>query len=155
MDLKPNSQMPLSTVLAGKGRGTSTLSVAPDLTVAAAAAVLIQNQVGSVLVMDGGRLVGIFTERAILRRVVGERRDPATTRVADVMTRDLVVMRPSSSVMDAMRVIAEKRIRHIPVVEGGAVLGVVSQGDLNHWLVRNREGQIQELVDYVTGKYPA
>jgi predicted transcriptional regulator len=54
-----------------------------------------------------------------------------------------------------MRVISEKRIRHIPVVEGGAVMGVVSQGDLNHWLVRNREGQIQDLVDYVTGKYPA
>jgi CBS domain-containing protein len=155
MDLKPNSQTPLSHVLAGKGRGTSTLSVAPDLTVAAAAAVLIQNQVGSVLVMDGDRLVGIFTERDILPRVVGERRDPASTRVAEVMTRDLVVMRPSSSVMDAMRVIAEKRIRHIPVVEGAVVVGVVSQGDLNHWLVRNREGQIQDLVDYVTGKYPA
>jgi CBS domain-containing protein len=66
MDLKPNSQTPLSAVLAGKGRGTSTLSVAPDITVAAAAAVLIQNQAGSVLVMDGGRLVGIFTERDIL-----------------------------------------------------------------------------------------
>ena len=87
--------------------------------------------------------------------MVGERRDPATTKVADVMTRDLVVMRPSSSVVDAMRVISEKRIRHIPVVEGGEVVGVVSQGDLNHWLIRNREGQIQDLVDYVTGKYPA
>jgi CBS domain-containing protein len=87
--------------------------------------------------------------------VVGERRDPATTKVADVMTRDLVVMRPSASVVDAMRVISEKRIRHIPLVEGGAVVGVVSQGDLNHWLIRNREGQIQDLVDYVTGKYPA
>ena len=88
-------------------------------------------------------------------RLVAERRDPATTRIADVMTRDLVVMRPSASVVDAMRVISEKRIRHIPIVEGGAVLGVVSQGDLNHWLVRNREGQIQDLVDFVTGKYPA
>jgi predicted transcriptional regulator len=77
------------------------------------------------------------------------------TKVADVMTRDLVVMRPSASVVDAMRVISEKRIRHIPVVEAGAVVGVVSQGDLNHWLIRNREGQIQDLVDYVTGKYPA
>jgi len=155
MDLKPDSQTPLSQVLAGKTRGGSTLSVPPDITVAAAAAVLIQNQVGSVLVMDAGRLVGIFTERDILRRVVGERRDPATTRVADVMTRELVVMRPGSSVVDAMRVISEKRIRHIPVVEGTTVVGVVSQGDLNHWLVRNREGQIQDLVDYVTGKYPA
>jgi CBS domain-containing protein len=142
-------------VLAGKGRGTSTLSVPPDITVAGAVEVLNRQQVGSVLVMDGGKLVGIFTERDILRRVVGERRDPATTRVADVMTRDLVVMRPSSSVVDAMRVISEKRIRHVPVVDGDTVVGVVSQGDLNHWLVRNREGQIQDLVDYVTGKYPA
>jgi len=71
------------------------------------------------------------------------------------MTRDLVVMRPSASVVDAMRVISEKRIRHIPVVEAGEVVGVVSQGDLNHWLIRNREGQIQDLVDFVTGKYPA
>jgi CBS domain-containing protein len=155
MDLKANTQTPLSEVLAGKARGAATLSIAPDVTVAAAAELLIRNQVGSVLVLDQGRLVGIFTERDVLRRVVGERRDPATTRVSDVMTRDLVVMRPSASVVDAMRVISEKRIRHIPVVEGGAVVGVVSQGDLNHWLVRNREGQIQDLVDFVTGKYPA
>jgi CBS domain-containing protein len=155
MDLKANTQTPLAEVLAGKARGSATLSVAPDVTVAAAAELLIRNKVGSVLVLDQGRLVGIFTERDVLRRVVGERRDPASTRVSEVMTRDLVVMRPSSSVVDAMRVISEKRIRHIPVVEGGAVVGVVSQGDLNHWLVRNREGQIQDLVDYVTGKYPA
>jgi len=124
-------------------------------TVAAAADALNQHKVGSVLVMEGGKLLGIFTERDILRRVVGERRDPANTKVGDVMTKDLVVMRPSASVVDAMRVISEKRIRHIPVVEGGAVVGVVSQGDLNHWLVRNREGHIQDLVDFVTGKYPA
>jgi CBS domain-containing protein len=155
MDLKPDTQTPLSQVLATKARGKTTLSVPPDISVAAAVEVLNQNQVGSVLVLDGGRLVGIFTERDILRRVVGERRDPATTRVSEVMTRDLVVMRPSASVVDAMKVVSEKRIRHIPVVEAGNVVGVVSQGDLNHWLVRNREGQIQDLVDYVTGKYPA
>jgi CBS domain-containing protein len=155
MELKQEIHTSLSQILAGKGRGGSTLTVPPEITVAAAAEVLIRNQVGSVLVMDGGRLVGIFTERDILRRVVGERRDPASTRVADVMTRDLVVMRPTASAVDAMKVIAEKRIRHVPVVEDGKVVGVVSQGDLNHWLVRNREGQIQELVDYVTGKYPA
>jgi CBS domain-containing protein len=155
MELKHETHTSLSQILAAKGRGSATLTVPPEMTVAAAAEVLIRNQVGSVLVMDGGRLVGIFTERDILRRVVGERRDPATTKVADVMTRDLVVMRPTASAIDAMKVIAEKRIRHVPVVDGGKVLGVVSQGDLNHWLVRDREGQIQELVDYVTGKYPA
>ena len=96
MELKADTQTPLSQVLAEKWRGSSTLTVPPEVTVAAAAEVLIRNQVGSVLVMDGGRLVGIFTERDILRREVGERRDPATTKVADVMTRDLVVMRRTS-----------------------------------------------------------
>jgi CBS domain-containing protein len=155
MDLKTDAQTPLSQVLSSKGRGAATLSVPPGITVAAAADALNQHKGGSVLVMEGGKLLGIFTERDILRRVVGERRDPANTKVGDVMTKDLVVMRPSASVVDAMRVISEKRIRHIPVVEGGAVVGVVSQGDLNHWLVRNREGHIQDLVDFVTGKYPA
>ncbi len=155
MESTTETQTPLSQILAGKGRGTSTLTVSPEVTVAAAAEVLIRNQVGSVLVLDGGRRVGIFTERDVLRRVVGERRDPAATRVADVMTRELVVMRPTSTVGDAMKVISDKRIRHVPVVDGGKVIGVVSQGDLNHWIVRNREGQIQDLVDYVTGKYPA
>ncbi len=155
MDPKTDAQTPLSQVLSSKARGTGTLSVPPGVTVAAAADLLNQHKVGSVLVMEEGRLVGIFTERDVLRRVVGERRDPSATRVADVMTRELVVMRPTASVVDAMRVISERRVRHIPVVEGGKVLGVVSQGDLNHWLVRNREGQIQDLVDFVTGKYPA
>ncbi|HET8732848.1 MAG TPA: CBS domain-containing protein, partial [Anaeromyxobacteraceae bacterium] len=74
--MKADTQTPLSHILAGKSRGTATLTVPPEVTVAAAAEVLIRNQVGSVVVLDGGRLVGIFTERDILRRVVGERRDP-------------------------------------------------------------------------------
>ena len=151
MDMKT----PLSTLLAHKAGGNVTHSIAPTITVAAAVDILNQAKVGSVLVMDKGRLVGIFTERDVLRRVVGGRRDPAATLVADVMTRELAVMKPGATVQDAMRVISERRIRHIPVVEEGKVLGVISQGDLNHWLVRNREGQIQDLVDYVTGKYPA
>jgi CBS domain-containing protein len=137
-------------------KGTDVHAVGPDATVLEAAQLMNRRGIGGLVVIDAmEQLIGIFTERDILRRVLGERRDPVTTRVADVMTRDLVVMRPSASVVDAMKVVSEKRIRHIPVVEAGTVVGVVSQGDLNHWLVRNREGQIQDLVDYVTGKYPA
>jgi CBS domain-containing protein len=64
-------------------------------------------------------------------------------------------MRPSSTVQDAMTVVAERRCRHLPIVEEGKVLGVVSAGDLNHWLIRNREVDIRQLVDYISGKYPA
>ena len=130
-------------------------SVTPDMTVGAAVEILNANNVGAVLVMKGGRLVGVFTERDVLRRVVGEHRDPNETRVDEVMTRELVVMRPSATVQDAMTVVAERRCRHLPIVEDGKVLGVVSAGDLNHWLIRNREVDIGQLVDYITGKYPA
>lgn len=150
MDLKT----PLRTVLANKSAG-ATHSVSPAMTVAAAVEVINANKVGSVLVMDGQRLVGIFTERDVLRRVVGARKDPEKTRVAEVMTRELAVMKPGSTVEDAMTVISEKRIRHLPVVEDGRVVGVISQGDLNHWLIRNREVEVNQLVDYITGKYPA
>ena len=150
MDLKTA----LGTVLAAKPSAV-THSVSPSMTVAAAVEVLNANKVGCVLVMDGQRLVGIFTERDVLRRVVGGRKDPEKTPIADVMTRELAVMRLASTVEDAMTVIAEKRIRHLPVVEEGKVVGVISQGDLNHWLIRNREVQVSQLVEFITGKYPA
>jgi CBS domain-containing protein len=146
---------PLSAVLANKARGNVTHAVSPTMTVASAVELLNQNKVGSVLVIDEGRLVGIFTERDVLRRVVGERRDADRTTVAEVMTRDLVVMRPTSTVGEAMKVFSERRIRHLPVLDAGRLVGVVSQGDLNHWLIRDHQGEIQSLVEFVTGQYPA
>ncbi len=146
-------QTDLRTLLAHKSSIVHTVS--PQMTVSAAVELINSRKIGSVLVMDGERLIGIFTERDVLRRVVGERRNPDTTRVADVMSRDLVVMRPAATVQDAMTVVSERRCRHLPVVEDGKVLGVVSAGDLNHWLIRNRNVDIERLVDYITGKYPA
>jgi CBS domain-containing protein len=146
-------QADLRSVLETKSGVVQT--VTPSMTVSAAVELINSKKIGSVLVMDGERLVGIFTERDVLRRVVGERRNPDTTRVADVMTRELVVMRPTSTVADAMTVVSERRCRHLPVVDHGKVVGVVSAGDLNHWLIRNRNVDVERLVDYITGKYPA
>lgn len=144
----------LRQVLAEKRSG-EVQTVTPQMTVSAAVELINARKIGSVLVMDGDRLVGIFTERDVLRRVVGERRDPDRTRVADVMTRELVVMKPTATVRDAMTVVAERRCRHLPIVEEGQVLGVISAGDLNHWLIRDREVHIEQLVDYINGSYPA
>lgn len=132
-----------------------TQSVTPDTTVAAAVDIMNATNVGSVLVMDGTRLVGIFTERDVLRRVVGKRMAAEKTPVSAVMTRELAVMRPTSTVADAMAVVSEKRVRHLPVVEDGRVLGVISAGDLNHWLIRGHQVEIDQLVDYITQRYPA
>jgi CBS domain-containing protein len=145
-------ETPLRTLLENKP-GT-LYSVTPDTTIAAVVELLNAKNVGAVLVMSGAQLVGIFTERDVLRRVVGQRRDPDTTRIADVMTRELVVMHQDATVQDAMTVVAEQRCRHLPIVESGRVLGVISAGDLNHWLIRNREIDIQQLVEYIGGKYP-
>jgi len=151
MDMKT----PLSTLLAHKAGGNVTHSIAPTITVAAAVDILNQAKVGSVLVMDKGRLVGIFTERDVLRRVVGGRRDPAATLVADVMTRELAVMKPGGH--GPGRDAGDLRAPHPPHPGGGGGEGpgVISQGDLNHWLVRNQEAEVAQLVDFVTGKYPA
>ncbi len=144
---------PLRTLLLQKeGR---TQSVAPDATVAAAVDIMNAANVGSVLVMDGTRLVGIFTERDVLTRVVGKRIAPEKTPISKVMTKQPAVMRPTSTVADAMAVVSEKRVRHLPVVEDGRVLGVISAGDLNHWLIRGHQVQIDQLVDYITQRYPA
>ncbi len=146
-------QTPLRTLLSHKS--SAVHAVSPSMTISAAVDLMNSKKIGSVLVMDGDRLVGIFTERDVLRRVVGGRLDPDKARVADVMTRELVVLRPSSTVGDAMSVVSERRCRHLPVVEDGKVLGVVSAGDLNHWLISGHQVQIDQLVDYITGRYPA
>ncbi len=144
---------PLRTLLLQKTGKTQSIS--PDSTVAAAVDTMNATNVGSVLVMDGTRLVGIFTERDVLRRVVGNRVDPNKTLVSEVMSKNPVVMRPTSTVGDAMAVVSEKRVRHLPVVEDGRVLGLISAGDLNHWLIRGHQVQIDQLVDYITQRYPA
>jgi CBS domain-containing protein len=144
---------PVASVLAHKG--TAVYSVPPTATVLDAVVRMNEQGIGALLVLNAGRPVGIFTERDVLRRVVAERKDPATTEVAAVMTRELVVVKPSIAVQDAMAVISETRCRHLPVVQEGQVLGIVSIGDLTRWVGRDREVRIQQLVDFVTGKYPA
>jgi CBS domain-containing protein len=85
---------------------------------------------------------------------VDQERDPAATRVADVMTDNVVTVDPSMTVEDAMAVVTEKRCRHLPVMRGEELLGLVSIGDLTRWMGRNHESHIQDLVNYITRKYP-
>lgn len=107
-----------------------------------AARVMNDHKIGSVIVMSGvgggggdggdGRMVGILTERDILTRVVARQADPVSTRVLDVMTREVLTCRPSTKLNEARLVMRERRIRHLPVLDGERVVGMVSIGDLNH-----------------------
>ena len=105
------------------------MAVAPDATGRAAVRRMAEADVGSVVVCDASRLVGIFTERDVLR-LAGEGVDLDATRVADVMTRDVATVTPDTELLAAARLMGERRIRHLPVVEGENVLGVVGIRDI-------------------------
>lgn len=140
----------VSSVLAEKGRQVYTISRAA--TVSEAVREMNEKGVGSLLVIDGRRPVGIFTERDVLRRIVDADRDPALTRVGEVMTRDLAAIEPSWHVEDAMRLMTEKRLRHLPVMEADEVLGMISIGDLLRWVTINQEDHIRAMTEYINGQ---
>lgn len=142
----------LSAVLTSKGH--TVYSVAPTASVLEAVRKMNGERIGSLLVRADDDVVGIFTERDVLTRVVDQGRDPVTTTVAEVMTRDLVAVKPSITVEEAMAVVTEKRCRHLPVMDGAQLLGLVSIGDLTRWVSRHQEIHIQDLVNYITGTYP-
>ena len=142
----------LHTLLERKGHQVHTIS--PRETVLDAVRKMNQERIGALLVLDGGDLVGIFTERDVLIRVVDQAKEPSATLVADVMTSQPVVVSSRATVSEAMAIVSDKRCRHLPVVEEGRLIGLVSAGDLTHWVTRNQEYHIQDLTNYITDKYP-
>jgi CBS domain-containing protein len=139
-------------ILAGKGRHLFTIP--PRATVYAAAVVMNEHKIGSLLVMDDGRLVGILTERDILMRVVADQRDANTTQVEEAMTRDVVCCRPHTDAEEAKSVMKHRRVRHLPVVgEEDEVVGLLSIGDLNAYHVDYQERTIYLLKEYIHGTW--
>ena len=122
-------------------------SVGPDALVSECASKMTSEKIGALVVMDGQRLIGIFTERDALSRVLAQGLDPGHTKISDVMTRDPYCIPPTTSVGEAMRLVTTRRFRHLPIVEDNKLLAVISSGDLTHWLVKDRIGEVQELVD--------
>ena len=113
-------------------KGGSVAALGPEATVLEAAALMNERGIGSVVVIDDQkRLAGIFTERDVLRRVVAEQRDPATTKLADVMTSPVACAAPHTTLDEIRNVMRQRRIRHLPVADRKRVVGMVSIGDLN------------------------
>jgi CBS domain-containing protein len=139
---------PIANVLELKGNDVVTVS--PETAVLGAVQQMNDRRIGALLVVERGRPVGIFTERDVLVRVVAAGLDPRTTPVGEVMTRNPVVIRSDATVSQAMVVITEKRCRHLPVLDGGRLCGLISIGDLTSWVVRDQQRTIEDLHDYVT-----
>ena len=134
-------------------KGAHVWSVGPGATVLEAALLMNEHRIGSLVVLEAGRLVGVFTERDVLRRVVAEARNPADTRVADVMTTEVVCCWPETTLEEAAGVMKNRRIRHLPVLDrDGRLLGLVSIGDLNAHQAHDQEQHIHLLNEYLYGR---
>jgi len=139
----------ITTLLEQKGGGVYTIP--STVTVAEAVQEMNTRKVGSVLVMNGLRLAGIFTERDVLRRVVGACLDPELTPIAKVMTVDVLTVEPSATVQEVMDIFTEKRCRHLPVMQAGRLVGVISIGGVSRWVANLHRAEAESLRQYIAG----
>lgn len=138
---------PVSEIL--RSREGTIWHVRPDDTVFAALQLLAQHEVGALMVMDQGRLVGVVSERDYTRKVALQGRNSKEMRVAEIMTANVFVVSPHTDTHQCMALMSEKRIRHLPVVEGGTVLGMISIRDIMDDIIADHEVTIAQLESYI------
>ena len=128
-------------------------SVSPDATVYDAIEMMDNRNVGALLVMEGKKLVGMISERDYTRKVVLRGKRSRETTVAEIMSTNLTVTHPTDGVEECLRLMTEKRIRHLPVLDGDNVTGVISIGDLVKWVISCQSATIAHLENYISGGY--
>ena len=138
---------PVSQLL--KQRDGTLWHVRPDDTVFGALQLLAQYEVGALMVMDGGRLVGIISERDYTRKIALQGRNSKETQVADIMTRQVLTVTPQTGTRAAMLLMSERKIRHLPVLDGDMVLGMISIRDIMDDIIAAHEATIAQLETYI------
>jgi CBS domain-containing protein len=138
-----------------KEKNPDVLTVDCNASVHEAIAKMIDKNVGSIVAMDkNGEICGIMTERDYVKRVAYRELDPKNTKISDVMTDDVIVVSMDNTARDCFAIMNQIRCRHLPVMEGKKMVGIVSIGDLTRHISKNQEAEIRHLRDYITGKYP-
>ena len=143
---------PVARILQHKG--TQVHSIAPDATVYQALETMALNDVGALVVMEGTELVGIVSERDYARKVRLKDRSSKEMRVHEIMSSPAVTVTLTATIDECMHRMTDKRCRHLPVVDKGSVVGVVSIGDLVNWTIKEQDLTIHRLEDYISGRYP-
>jgi CBS domain-containing protein len=144
----------VSAILAHK-KVSSVWSIGPKVLVNDVIRLMDEKNVGALPVVDEGTLVGIVSERDYTRKVILKGRSSKETPVSDIMTKKVLTVTPSDSVTECMRIMTEKRVRHLPVLEGTELVGILSIGDVVNWLLSAQTATIDHLEGYITGRYPA
>lgn len=135
-----------------ESKAPEVFAIGPDQPVLDAIKLMADKRIGALLVMQAGRLVGIVSERDYARKIVLQGRSSATTPVRDIMTTDVVSVRLADTADHCMQLVTDRRFRHLPVVEGDAVLGVVSIGDLVKAVIEDQQIEIDQLQGYIVGR---
>lgn len=143
----------VSSILATKG--SDIWSISPDATVFEAIQLMAEKNVGALPVVQNDQLVGIISERDYTRKVILQGKSSKDTPVRDIMTQRLVTADPDDRVSECMQRITENRVRHLPILEGNKIVGILSIGDLLAWLIAAQRNALDNLERYVTGDFPS
>ena len=141
-------QKTVATILEGKGG--EVLRIGPDATVFEALELMAEKGVGALVVTDGDHLAGILSERDYARKVILLDRGSRETKVAEIMTREVITVEPARTVTECMELMTERRFRHLPVVSDGELIGVISIGDVVKAVISEQRQLIKELEQYIT-----
>ena len=134
-------------------KGSQVWTISPDATVFEAIQLMADKNVGALLVTDGGKLVGLITERDYTRKVALKGKSSKELHVREILSERVTHVNPTHSIEDCMRLMTEHRVRHLPVLEGDAIKGIVSIGDLVNWIISAQTSTIRQLETYISG-YP-
>lgn len=136
-------------------KGSAVWSIAPNSMIFDAIQLMADKNVGALPVVEDGKLVGMLSERDYTRKVTLKGKSSKDTPVREIMTQNVVTVTEAETIRECMRVMTDGRIRHLPVMEGKRIVGLVSLGDLVQWTISAQEATIEALQQYITGAYPA
>lgn len=137
-----------------KQKGSRVWTIPPGATVFEAIELMAARNIGALVVVTGSKLDGIFTERDYTRKVALHGKSSKDTFVSEILSQQVLVATPLSTVEDCMRLMTENRVRHLPVLEGEQLVGLISIGDLVNWIISVQSMEIHQLQSYISGQYP-